>query len=502
MPSYIGIDLGTTFSAVSTIDNTGRPKIIENEDGHNITASCVSINGDKLIVGEQARRALQLPPHNAVGRFKREMGTDKTYDLDGNKYTPTDLSAVVLKEMKKVAEKSVNEISECVVTVPANFAHRAREATMDAAQKAGLEVKYIIDEPTAAALYYAYNQKDNLSGYYAVYDLGGGTFDVSIIKISSGQNIDVIASNGVSKLGGDDFDKKLFELVSRKYKEDTGNDLDEQDYTYNEAEEDKKSLSTNKRTIAGGGAGINGNVIQLKQEEFESEISALITQTEMLCEATLQEAKLKPKDIKSVFLAGGSTRIPCVLKSVERVFEQFPVSTVNVDEVVALGASLYAAYMSDGKDLTDIQEESIKKIQIKEATSKCFGTAVIETNENTTNQEKVNLIIIHKNEKIPCEKEDIVYTMHDNQTVVTCEVTSSVSAERDLSYVDIVHEGKLDLPPNRPAGQEIKVKYSYDVNQIMHCLFTDVNSGAIHEVSLKSDSDGDETSEIDKFLVD
>ena len=337
MGAYVGIDLGTTFSAVAYIDETGRPSIVHNSEGSNITPSCVAFWDDGVHVGEQARRGWGID-ENVAARFKREMGTSQTYSLNGKDYTPTELSAEVIKKLKRDTEEQIGEITEAVVTIPANFSHDARDATMIAAREAGLEVKFIINEPTAAALYYAFKNGEYLSGIYAVYDLGGGTFDVSIIQVS-GHDVEVLASNGITKLGGDDFDRECRELVANKFREENGANFEDDEYGVSNAEEEKKSLSNRARALAKVGR----QAFEIRREEFEDAISPSVAQTEMLCELAMEEAGVEPSDIKGVFLAGGSTRIPIIRASVERVFKQEPVSTVNVDEVVALGAALYAA---------------------------------------------------------------------------------------------------------------------------------------------------------------
>jgi len=303
--SYIGIDLGTTFSAVATIDKTGRPKILHNIDGINITPSCIMIGENKTVeVGEEARKGYGLDP-NVAARFKRQMGTNTIYKICGQEFTPTDLSAFVLKKLLQDSQDAIGDIKEAVVTIPANFSHEAREATLQAAITAGLNVKYIINEPTAAALYYAYNNDEELSGIYAVYDMGGGTFDISIIHIN-GQNIDVLSTNGVSRLGGDDFDEALQKIVQDKYKKITDEDLELHDYTKNEAEDEKKSLSKRDKVSAK----VIRKFIDISREEFEESISALIAQSEMLCESSIHEADVSLSDIKGVLLVGGSTRMP------------------------------------------------------------------------------------------------------------------------------------------------------------------------------------------------
>ncbi len=499
MSAFIGIDLGTTYSAVATIDQSGRPVIVHNSDGSNITPSCVAESSPGVFdVGEEARRTWGLAPEKAAARFKREMGTSTKFTVEGNSLTPTELSALVLKKLVKDAKKQIGEIGEAVVTIPANFSNEAREATMSAAKSAGLNVKYIINEPTAAALYYAFKSGEDLHGNYAVFDMGGGTFDISIIKVD-GQNVDVLASNGVAKLGGDDFDKAVRDIVSKKYKELTDEQLDEDDFTLNEAEEEKKSLS--KRTSVT--VRVNKKLIEITRFEFEEAISTMIAQAEMLCESTIEEAGLSPSEIKSVLLAGGSTRLPVVQDCIKRVFKQEPISSVNVDEVVALGAALYAAYKGDRSNLSEAQKNSISKINVSESTSKCFGTISLGHDENRDTHALQNSILISKGEKIPCSVTESFYTMIDGQTKVACRLTESTSPETDPRFVKIIWEGALELPEGRAEGQEIKVTFSYDQNQMMKCSFVDVATGRETNVdmAMAAASSGKENS-IEKFMVE
>jgi len=498
MAAYIGIDLGTTYSAVAWVDETGRPTVIHNRDGSNITPSCVCIEGSRVEVGEFARRTWASSPELAAARFKRDMGTQKKYLISSQELNPTQLSTFVLKKLVAEAEAAVGPIKQAVITIPANFAHEAREATMAAAKNAGLNVEFIVNEPTAAALYYAYRTGEELSGNYAVYDLGGGTFDISIIRIS-GHDVEVLASNGIAKLGGDDFDEMLYNIVRTKYRSLTGTELDRNDFTKSDAEEEKRSLSQRERTRLKAGR----ELIEITRGEFEEAISTKITQAEMLCEATIEEAGLDPSDIKGVFLAGGSTRIPCVQKSVDRVFCQRPVSTVNVDEVVSLGAALYAAYKGDQVGLSAIQKRAVEKIKVAESTAKCFGTVAAGVNTNRENMELQNQIIIKKGAKIPCSVTESFYTMADDQSEVDCRVTESTSPETDLRFVKIIWDGVLSLPEGRPAGQEIRITYAYDDNQIMKCSFVDVATGrqAAVDLSMTATSE-DSDAEIDRFMVE
>ena len=362
---------------------------------------------------------------------------------------------------------------------------------------AGLNVRYIINEPTAAALYYAFKNGEDLHGYYAVYDLGGGTFDVSVIRVD-GQNVEVIASNGVSRLGGDDFDMLLREIVIKKYKEATGKDMDPDDFSMADAEQEKKSLSQRKRITTK----VARQLIDITKEEFEEAISAKVAQAEMLCESTIEEAGISPNEIRSVMLAGGSTRIPMVRESIRRVFGQEPISSVNVDEVVALGAALYAAYKGDQSKLSAVQKNAVKQIKVSESTTKCFGTISL-THDDLRNQAKQeNTIIIQKGEKIPCSVTESFFTVHDGQTSVACELTESTAPETDPRFVKIIWTGSLQLPSGRPSGQEIKVTFSYDENQMMKCSFVDVATGRKTEVDISIATVDGENNKIDKFLVE
>jgi molecular chaperone DnaK len=499
MSSFIGIDLGTTFSAVATIDQSGRPVLVKNPDGHIITPSCVTETGvGQFDVGEFARRTWGQAPEKAAARFKRDMGSQETKSVGSEKLTPTELSALVLKKLVEDARQEIGEIGEAVITIPANFSNEARDATMTAAKSVGLDVKYIINEPTAAALYYAFANGEEFDGIYAVYDLGGGTFDVSIIRVV-GQEIEVLASNGVARLGGDDFDLALKGIIQKKYFEQTGEELSDEDFTTNDAEEEKKALSKRKRATAKA----NRQLIDVSREEFEEAISTLVTQTEMLCETTMDEAGISLTDITGVLLAGGSTRIPLVKESIKRVFSKEPISTVNVDEVVALGAALYAAYKGNKDNLNETQKKSIDRIQVSEKTGRCFGTISLSHDEARNQQRLTNSILIQKGQKIPCSVTETFYTAAEGQTVLNCQLTESTSPESDPRFVNIIWKGDLELPGGRPADQEIKITFSYDENQMMKCSFVDVQSGRKTEVDLSMVSESDaENDKISKFLVE
>ena len=493
MAAFIGIDLGTTYSAISYIDENGNPKIVNNNEGQNITPSCILVEGNNHIVGEPARKLLGSND-NVLARFKRDMGKKgKKYNVDGKEYTPTECSVLVLKKLVKDAKKEIGEIGETVITIPANFSNDERVATLTAAKLAGLKVENIVDEPTAAALYYAFKGGVELKGHFVVYDLGGGTFDVSIIKVDK-QNINVVASDGVKKLGGDDFDTILQKIVKKKFKDEHDEKIEEQDYTKTEAEDDKKSLSNRDKVDVRA----NKKHIKVTRAEFEEKISTLVSQSEMICESILNETNLTPSDIQDVFLVGGSTRVPLVEKTVERVFKKKPTKSINVDEAVVLGASLYAAYKGDQSKLSVTQKKSVNKIKVTDVCPAFFGTLI---DDRTGKLVVAN--IIEKNTPRPCSVTESFETIQDGQESVKCRITSSMGLQTDPTFVNIEWDGELSLPSGRPAGQEVKITYSFDDNGTMHASFIDVETGKETKTTLsKIAVSKAESNKIDQFTVE
>lgn len=501
MGIIVGIDLGTTNSVMATIDESGRPIVQYNDEGSNVTPSVVRFEEDGTIeVGSIAKRQLGLQPY-VFGQFKRVMGTGKTFETPEGTVGPTELSTLVLKKMRQSLESKLGEIDEVVVTIPANFSNEAREATMASAKAAGLKVKFIINEPTAAALYYAYSTGEELSGTYAVYDMGGGTFDISIIRVVN-SDVEVLVSNGVSELGGHDFDLALQRMVLEMHNTEFGTAADDTAYPLTDAEKEKHSLSLRNSTIAQVVSDAGRRNINIQRPEFEEAISSLLGKAEMLCEMTLEEAGLEPSDIDDVILVGGSTRVPLIRDSVARLFQKEPKSVPNVDEAVALGAALYAAYKSDSSKLTPAQEAAISKVKVQEATSKSYGTIALSFNKSRNQEELQNTVLIVKNTKIPATVQQSYFTVIDNQKEVRCCVTESTTPEKDPRFVRTVWEGSLPLPDDRKAGQEIRVSFGYDENQIMHCKFEDVESGKAIEVDLDMGNASNENKlDASKFTV-
>ncbi|MBH37295.1 MAG: hypothetical protein CMD89_05245 [Gammaproteobacteria bacterium] len=500
MSNLVGIDLGTTYSSIAKLDDTGRPIIIDNAEGKNVTPSIVSFESDNsVVVGEVAMQNFGIDK-NTFGRFKREMGTDKEYVAFDKKYNPTSLSSFVLKKLKDDAELSIGEISEAVVTIPANFANEAREATLAAAKTSGLSIKNIINEPTAAALYYAFASGDELNGNYAIYDLGGGTFDISLIKVE-GTEIEVINSDGVSKLGGDDFDEKLIRIVRDKYKKEAKEELDAEDFTKNQAEEHKKILSTRSSTKIRISS--KRKTIEVTREEYENAISTLIAESEITCENAVEEANLSMDDINEVILVGGSTRIPAVKASVEKVFKKTPKTVGNPDEAVSLGAALFVAYKADPSKLTPLQQRAVSKVNLSDVTTKFFGTSVAEYDPDKKTYVSVNDTLIEKMQKLPCSVTKEYVTLRDGQASVKCDVNESNVEETELDFVKKIWEGELELPPGRPAGQKIEVTFAYDENQTMKCSFVDVATKNEKVAELVLDNENVQTDiDIEDFKVD
>ena len=501
MGTIVGIDLGTTFCAVAQLDEVGRPVIVHNSSGANITPSVLTFEGaSKIYVGEEARK--QLGERNTLGRFKREMGTQTVYTTDGGDYTPRQLSTFVLKKLKEETEKKTGPISEAVVTIPANFSNEAREDTLAAAKAAGLNVRYIINEPTAAAMYFAQTSGQELGGVYAVFDLGGGTFDITIMRIH-GKDIDVLATEGVSRLGGDDFDEKIREIVSRKYAAEKGGTISPSDFTKNDAEDLKRDLSTRADRTARAYGSAGRADIPVFRAEFEESISTHIAQIEMLCEAAIEEADISISEIQEVILAGGSTRVPAVQQSVERVFGRKPITFGNPDEVVALGAAVYAALKAEAGNLNPLQKNAIAGVKLSEVTSKCYGTISVGFNEAKRSEELQNTVVIEKGTKIPCSITKTFYTAVEGQTEVACKVTECNTPETDPRFVRFIWEGELGpLPPNRAESKPVEVTFSYTVNQTMACSFLDVESGKTAKVELSQGAEQASKFDIEKFVVE
>ena len=483
--THVGIDLGTTFSAISYIDTIGNPSVVPVKEGDRICPSLVYKNGpNNFKVGQIAESMAESEPEKVAGNFKRHMPTGKVISLDGTDYTPVEMSAMILKKLKDDFEAIQGPISSAVITIPANWQEAGRQATLLAAEKAGLPTEHIINEPTAAIL--AIAKKTPLSGTVVVYDLGGGTFDVTIAKVD-GSDVEVLSSEGDTNLGGRDFDLALMKYASDKFKESNGvplvddvSDIVEFRRYQHKFETAKKNLSLLEKTeIVLHRAGFDPFILTITRSEFTALISVWLDKADTLVDVVLDNAGLSPDEISEVVLVGGSTRIPDVRSRVVSAFGREPLgSGVNVDECVCLGAAIFAGLKAPKESLNAAQQSALSNVSIRDVTPAFFGTLSMAGNGSA---QLVNSIILRKDVPLPCSATDSFYTMHANQIAVDCRITQSGYEETDADMVDIVGTVNLELPPGRDSGKEVFVKYSYDDNGIMHCEFKDIESSKTAE---------------------
>ncbi len=472
---YVWIDLGTSTSALAHVRSDGNPEIVPNSDGERLTPSVVFFDrfeGVKL-VGSAAKDGGD--PERTVRHIKKHMD-DPSYvvEIDGENWTPTEISALILSKLRKECAKIIGQIEEVVITVPANFNELARKATVTAGRLAGLRVRRIVNEPTAAALFYAHTQ--SVRGKVLVYDLGGGTLDITILNVD-GDRIDILLSEGARHLGGSDFDEILIGLIAQKYREQNGRDLildsAQRRRLLALTEDTKKRLS--KLNVVSEKIGNEDHGIaevELTRDAFEEAIKRLLTRTVMLLEQALDNLGLKPGDIDHVVLVGGSTRIPKVQELLTKHFGKPPLSCSNVDECVALGAALFAQ----------------RARRISEVCNHSYGTLAIIENALTGTRSVQNSIVIPKNTPIPCSMSQTYMTSEDNEELIEVDITQG--EDLDPRYVDIVGKIGLRVPPGRPAGCQVTVTYSYDENQRVRAQVYDEESGLRKDVTIEYEGAG------------
>lgn len=506
----IGIDLGTTFTSLATVNETGRPEIIPSmTDGSRSTASAIWFNEDEhnVVVGNEAVEVAGGYPDRVVRWIKRYMGDpDWKFEVDSKEYSAVDLSALILKKVINEAEKSVGPIKHAVVTVPAYFDEVRRQATKDAAEAAGIDVLRVINEPTAAAL--AYGSTGKVKGRCLIFDFGGGTFDVSIVDIHSKDEINVIASDGDHQLGGKNVDEILAEYVSDKFNEEHGaklidGDIAKQHSVMLEAEKIKIALSKIRKkpgVFQKDGKLLTDSTID--RPLIENLISPIITRLDMLVDNCLNEAGIDKTAIEHILLVGGSTRIPAVSNYLKDKFGKEPICSINPDEAVALGAALQAGILLAAKGMTTLPENVEKEMSLKslqDVTAHSYGTISLDETMTLANQ-----IIIPKNTTIPATKVVTAYTVVENQEKLDCTVTQG--EDSDPEFVTIISKGLMELPTGRPAQQEIEITYSYDANGMMNCEFHDLQSSRRKSFSLNfEDSATDDSAKrigFDKELTD
>lgn len=472
---YVGIDLGTSTSALAHVRPDGNPEIVPNADGERLTPSVVFFDrfeGVKLI-GSAAKDGGD--PERTVRHIKKRMDDPSfVVEMDGEKWTPTEISALILSKLRKDCAKIIGPIEEVVITVPANFNELARKATVTAGRLAGLKVRRIVNEPTAAALYYAHTQ--SVRGRVLVYDLGGGTLDITILDID-GDNVDILLSEGARHLGGSDFDEILIDLIGQKYLEQNGRELildsAQRRRLLAMTEDTKKRLSKLNVVSEKIGSEEHGLAeVELTRDDFEEAIKRLLTRTIMLLEQALDTLGFTPRDIDHVVLVGGSTRIPKVQELLTRQFGKPPVSCGNVDECVALGAALFAQ----------------RARRVSEVCNHSYGTLAIIEDALTGVARIQNSVVIPKNTPIPCSMSQTYVTSENNEELIEVEITQG--EDHDPRYVDIVGRISLRVPPGRPAGCAVTVTYSYDENQRVRAQVYDEESGLRKDIDIEYEGDG------------
>lgn len=475
MSKVVGIDLGTTFSAIAIVNQHGKPEIIPNREGERITPSVVLFDGETPIVGSIARRSAVANALNCVQFVKRQMGNPswKFRTDSGEVFTPEEISAMILKRLKEDAETALGEpIRDAVITVPAYFADAQRKATQDAGRIAGLNVLRVINEPTAAALAYGLDKIDQ-EQTILVYDLGGGTFDVTIMRMGGGQ-IEVVATGGDRNLGGFDWDNELMNFLNEEFQKQGGSGLLDdpglQQDLRDKAETAKKTLSVRDRTSVSLSAGGKNVTIPVTRAQFEEFTSSLFARTGRIMEFVLEDAGLHWGDIDKILLVGGSTRMKAVPALVEKLTGKKPSMELHPDEVVALGAALQATLIQIERGQSDLVEvASFPLVEIQDVNSHSMGVIVL----NAKTGKDYNSIVLKKNTKYSTKVSDRFATVMDNQTQLLIQVTEG--EDSDPTHVPIVAESTMQIAPY-PSGAPLEVFFQYDPNGLIYVTVVDLTA--------------------------
>lgn len=477
MAKVIGIDLGTTNSCVAVLEG-GEPQIIPNSEGMRTTPSVVAFTKDgERIVGEPAKRQAVTNADRTVSSIKTHMGTDYKVNIDGKDYSPQEISAIILQKLKSDAESYLGEkVTEAVITVPAYFTDAQRQATKDAGRIAGLEVKRIINEPTAASLAYGMDKLDQ-DKKILVFDLGGGTFDVSLLEIGDG-TFEVLATAGNNRLGGDDFDKIVIDYLAEEFKKAEGVDLRNDKMALQRlkeaAEKAKKELSSTMSTninlpfITATAEGPKHLNVDLSRAKFEELTAGLVEKTMEPMKRAISDAGISVSEIDDVLLVGGSTRIPAVQEAVKKFIGKEPHKGINPDECVAAGASIQAGVLTG----------EVNDLLLLDVTPLSLG---IETLGNVFTK------IIERNTTIPTKKSQIFSTAADNQTAVDIHV---LQGERSMAY-DNTTLGRFqltDIPPAMRGIPQIEVTFDIDANGIVHVTAKDLGTGKEQKITITSNT--------------
>ena len=483
----IGIDLGTTFSAVATVNNDGKAEIIANRDGERTTPSVVMFEDGAVVVGEQAKDNSIIDPFSVCQFVKRQMGK-KSFSFDvslDEKYTAEEISAMILKRLKEDAEAYCGEpVDGAVITVPAYFDDAQRKATQDAGEIAGMNVVGIINEPTAAAIAYCHGQA-NSDGNVMVYDLGGGTFDITIMKLSENLGkVDILATTGDRNLGGFDFDNAIITRVTKEFQEKYGIDLEDDDTASQDlrikAESTKKALSNRPKatlSIASQGQALK---VEITREEFEESIQGYLNTTRSYMEDAMEDAGLKWSDLTKIILVGGSTRVPAVQSMIKELSGIEPSHELNPDEAVALGAAYYAD--SKNPKTTGEKAKADKIIKVTDVNSHSVGIIA----RHNDGKDHADFIVL-RNSPLPAECQEEFSTSADGQMSLLVQVVEG--EDDDPEYDRIIGVSELRMKTPRPAGSPLGVTMKYDENGMIHVSVKDLVDGTdLGEMNISRDA--------------
>ena len=482
MAAIVGIDLGTTTTVAARFNEAGMPEVVTNWKGQAFVHSAFWFSKDNAYepadIGDIARGLVGVE-EGVFSQYKRDMGTDVRYQAHGRQYTPQKLTEIMLERQLKHLKQEHHGVGSLAITVPANFLNKARQQTIQAALDAGFPSPIrVIDEPTAAALYYVHTSQSPMEGTYLVYDFGGGTLDVSIMEVS-GRDIQVKMSHGIARLGGMDLDKVVYDLMQNKFRAKTGEAFTDNDAGFSvvQAEAVKEQLSSLTNRPIEIFSTKHGIVkLSITQDEFIAAAKSIFDQSIWCVEEALSLSHLRPVDIAGVFMAGGTSNIPHLKKRLQDLFGFEPVRR-NPSQAIALGAAIFAGYKAFTHlptMLAPSQQAQLEDLNLVQSCPCFLGTTSMSLDGH-----EFNTILLRKGMPRPVSVTEVFYVMDDNQEAIRCDVTQSEVDTQDLDHPTLTRlfDQEMPLPPGKREGDEIQVTFSYDENGVFKGTFLDPDTG-------------------------